>query len=59
MTKSVFDIPSDATEENHLLDTEGEADLAAGCPHDVVGDWLLGLAGQTTAGESINRGRIK
>jgi len=44
VTKFIFDIPSDATEEDHLPDAEAEADLAAGCPHDVVGDWLLGLA---------------
>ena len=43
MTKFLFD-PSCATEEDHLPDAEAEADLAARCPHDVVGDWLLGLA---------------
>ena len=40
--KFLFD-PSDATEEDHLPDAEAEADLAARCPHDVVGDWLLSL----------------
>ena len=59
MTKYVFDMPSNATEDDHLLDAEAEAHLAAGrvIPHDVVGDWLLGLARQTTAGGS--NGRIK
>jgi hypothetical protein len=49
VTKFLFD-PSCATEEDHLPDAEAEADLAARCPHDVVGDWLLGLARYNSEG---------
>jgi hypothetical protein len=44
VTKSIFDIPSDAAEDARL-DAEGDADFVAGhtIPRDVVGDWLLSL----------------
>jgi hypothetical protein len=50
VTNFIFHVPSDATGEDHLLDAEAEADLAARCPRDVVGDWLLGLARYNSEG---------
>jgi hypothetical protein len=45
-TKSVFDIPPDEARKVRL-DSEAVADRAAGhaIPLDVVGEWLMNLAG--------------
>jgi hypothetical protein len=55
--KSIVDTPSNVTDDDHLPDDQAEAGIPAGhvIPHDAVGDWLLGLAKQTTAGRSNGR----